>query len=67
MVMIAIRGTQLGGTELEEQNDLCAGWWLLDRDEPAYDFCHQFNEEQMDYYKQLQAFLQEVHSIFRAR
>ena len=60
MVMIAIRGTQLGGTPLEEQNDLCADWWLMDRDQPGYDFCNQFTEDQMNYFNQLLEFLHEV-------
>ena len=58
--MIAIRGTQLGGTPLEEQNDLCADWWLMDRDQPGYDFCNQFTEDQMNYFNQLLEFLHEV-------
>ena len=60
MVMVAVRGTQLGGTPLEEQNDLCADWWLMDRDQPGYSFCDQFTEDEMNYFKQLLEFLHEV-------
>lgn len=56
--MVAIRGTQLGGTAIEEQNDLCAYWWLLE--ERLSDFCDQFTEDQMNYLKQLEQFPEEV-------
>ena len=63
MVMVAIRGTQLGGTTIEEQNDVCADWWLMDRDEPKYEFCDKFTVDQMNYFQQLVKFLQEVSKL----
>ena len=61
--MVAIRGTQLGGTPLEEQNDICADWCLMDRDDPGYEFCDKFTVDQMNYFQQLVEFLHEVREI----
>ena len=63
MVMVAIRGTQLGGTLLEEQNDICADWWLMDREDPGYEFCDKFTVDQMNYFQQLVEFSHEVRVI----